>query len=897
MPKKRILALAAVAATVIMSVCTVFNQSEPASNQGLKLEQGESPVSSDYWENRLTYPTGRLDPAWIESARRGDRLVPSGIPAGAWSESSNSGGTVKSIPHATSATALGPSPLDWSDSYGLVGGRVNTIITHPSNASVAWFGSDGGGVWKTINCCGPATTWAVTTDQPDIANIAISTLALDPNNLDVIYAGTGDYRRNRPFSFGAGGLLRSEDGGGHWMVLGADVFTPIYSQPGGLFPQYRAISTVAVDPNRAANLIVGTSQGLYFSYDTGASWSGPCQTNAFTDQRQDVTGLLAIDHGGTTELVTSIGAIGRSSTVRPDLGFNGANGIYRTHMPTSGCASGWGLISRPDNGWPSGSGSGIPIGAAGANPLRRIDIAMAPTNSDVLYAQVQFLGVWRSLDGGDTWSQRAVNPEGFSTGCVTDSSSGILFEDYSAGLTVSPTDSNTVFLSSTDLWRSTDGADTFVNVTCGYDEISPGVPGTVHVDHHARAYVGGDPQRLLVGTDGGVSVTANAQAVTPDFTAINGGTNTIEFYSGDITPRFNDPLTTIRGVAGGAQDNGTSNQIWSGGLTPGLANWKVRLGGDGTAAMIEPILGQRWYYVSQFGFVRASLAGPDGPANAEITPADDWQHDRRGFLMPFTLYKNGDATTCPPTSGCQRMLAGTFRVWESITGGLPNTSWYTNSPDLTKALATNNDLSIINKVIHIEGDPASAIVGTNDGNVQFGFGLGQAIPGSATWVNVTDENAVLPNRPIMDVASDPRFTRVAYASLGGFNENTPGTPGHIYRLTCDSSCVAHTWDDKSGNLPDIPVNAIALNPNAPGQAFAGTDWGLYYTDNIDASTPVWQRLDIGLPSAMVWDLAIDRGATTLAIFTRSRGAWLWSLPRRSRFRGRGFTPPPARTAE
>jgi uncharacterized repeat protein (TIGR01451 family) len=63
----------------------------------------------------------------------------------------------------------------------------------------------------------------------------------------------------------------------------------------------------------------------------------------------------------------------------------------------------------------------------------------------------------------------------------------------------------------------------------------------------------------------------------------------------------------------------------------------------------------------------------------------------------------------------------------------------------------------------------------------------------------------------------------------------------------------------------------------PGQMFAGTDWGLYYTDNINANPPVWQRFE-GLPHVMVWSLSIDRGFTTLAAFTRSRGAWAWPLP-------------------
>jgi uncharacterized repeat protein (TIGR01451 family) len=81
----------------------------------------------------------------------------------------------------------------------------------------------------------------------------------------------------------------------------------------------------------------------------------------------------------------------------------------------------------------------------------------------------------------------------------------------------------------------------------------------------------------------------------------------------------------------------------------------------------------------------------------------------------------------------------------------------------------------------------------------------------------------------------------------------------------------------SGNLPDIPADSIVVNPNIPNQVFVGTDWGLYYTDNVNATPPVWQRFE-GMPHVMIWSLSIDRGFTTLAAFTRSRGAWAWPLP-------------------
>src|SRR4029434_5257611 len=98
-----------------------------------------------------------------------------------------------------------------------------------------------------------------------------------------------------------------------------------------------------------------------------------------------------------------------------------------------------------------------------------------------------------------------------------------------------------------------------------------------------------------------------------------------------------------------------------------------------------------------------------------------------------------------------------------------------------------------------------------------------------------------------------------------------------------------TWADKTGNLPDIPVDSIILNPNIPQQVFAGTDWGVYYTDDITVGSPTWQRFENGIPHSMVWDMQIDRGSTTLSVWTRSRGAYVYPLA------GGGGTPTPTPT--
>jgi hypothetical protein len=840
-----------------------------------------APEASDYWDWRLSYPTGRFDASWLAPELNAERQRKSVLPL-------TSGDSSKALAVAgwlnpNRATPLGPLPLNWGTTdlpFGKVGGRVNVLLTHPTNAAVAWFGSDGGGVWKTNNCCGPETSWAAKTDTAQLSNISIGALALDPNNANVIYAGTGDHRRNRPFTFGAGGLLRSNDAGETWQVLGAEVFNPVYAQPAGNFPQYRAISAIVIDPLDSRRIAVGTNQGLYFSIDAGAQWTGPCFTNAFNTQRQDITGLLRRgSNNGGSELIVAVGALGRTSTVRPDLLQSGANGIYRGSWPTTAsCPSDWSLISRANNGWPANSGNGIARPQPNANPLRRIDLAIAPSDANLIYAQVESLGVWRSADGGNTWIQRAIQPADFAAGCVADSfESGMQFQSYNAGLIVSPTDANTLFLSATDIWRSTNGGDTFTNLSCGYGETAAGVRGIVHVDNHARAFVANNPERLLIGNDGGVNYSANALASNVVFNTLNGGASTIEFYSGDITANFDSLDASMRAISGGAQDNGGSGRVWSAADAPGPGEWTLRQAGDGIATHIEPIRAERWYYSAQFGFIGASTTGVNGAALTDVTPTDDWQGDRRGFLAPFTLYKFGGEDTCPAAIGCQRMLAGTMRVWESITGGIPNTSWYPTGPDLTKALASGNDLSIINKVEHAPSDATRAIAATNDGNVWMARALGSGSANSAVWVNVTGNNNMLPNRPIMDAQIHPSNTGIAYVSLAGFNQNTPTTPGHVYQLNCTNDCAVFSWRNVSGDLPNIPVNAIQIDPNQPQRAFAGTDWGLYFTDNIEAAAPLWQKFSGGLPSVMIWDLVVDRGASTLAIFTRSRGAWVWPL--------------------
>src|SRR3984893_2292557 len=295
------------------------------------------------WHTRLTYPTGIFNAEWLRLAAAADALILRGIPAGAPGVFL-AGPNAPHVLSATAFTALGPATLRMSGcslcfDYTLTEGRVNDIVVDPTTTTpgsiVAYLGSDGGGVWKTTNCCTAATMWTSVTDDPLLATIAIDTLTIDPNNHNTIYAGTGDLNYGS-FSAGSQGILKSTDAAASWTLLGANVFGPGLTEPAGQFPQYDAVGKVRVDPNNSNNVVAGTKRGLYFSNNAGVSWT-QCVTNSFNTQRQDITGLELTNMGaGSTRVIAAVGVRGFATPVQYDLGNQGANGIYSATIPASG---------------------------------------------------------------------------------------------------------------------------------------------------------------------------------------------------------------------------------------------------------------------------------------------------------------------------------------------------------------------------------------------------------------------------------------------------------------------------------------------------------------------------------------------------------------------------------
>ena len=353
---------------------------------------------------------------------------------------------------------------------------------------------------------------------------------------------------------------------------------------------------------------------MFISYNGGDDWAGPCLPDPYPTQRQDITAVLVMTNtGGIADLFVAVGSRGFSTTVQYNLAENGANGIYHATVPASGCPANWSLSSRPNNGWPAGTGSGIPQYQPGGNQVGRIDMAIAPSNPDYIYAEVQAInpgdgaiqrggmyGIWRSTDRGATWERRTSAQDledaqdlcgGTCVGDPLGVCGDVAQNWYDQHIAVDPNNPEVIFFDNINVWKSTDGGLTVRDLTCGYSTIQ--VPRPVHVDQHAITFFPGSSSRALFGNDGGIYVSDNVNLPQPTFQQMNGSLNTIELYGGDINANF--ATNPVPVAVAGAQDNGSSS--WTA-TDPSVGPylWQQRIGGDGMFARIEPLLGLRCLY-------------------------------------------------------------------------------------------------------------------------------------------------------------------------------------------------------------------------------------------------------------------------------------------------------------
>jgi photosystem II stability/assembly factor-like uncharacterized protein len=425
-------------------------------------------------------------------------------------------------------------------------------------------------------------------------------------------------------------------------------------------------------------------------------------------------------------------------------------------------------------------------------------------------------------------------------------------------------------------WRTDDSGLTWSSISQGQAR-----SGSLHSDDHAYAF--GADGSIYDGNDGGAWRSSDRGV---SWTALNTNLAITQFQGVAL-----DPTSNL--VLGGTQDNGTN--LTNPKLVAPTTKWFHSDFGDGGMAVIDQSTPSRMfhtYFNQAFNFMgpaRSDVGGSGGPGSWPFVGA---------YFGYGPQYYNGMNPTDPvsfyapltqhPAFTPNVIYFGSNRVYRSpdpqpfIFTNPPSptqpVSWKAVSPALTKpgTTASTAYLSWIGVLPNLINGKEVLYVGASDGRISVSTNVDGS--GIATWTAI--DKAPLPNRAVTEVVpvgSDPTGNTV-YATFSGFNGATPTTPGHVFKTVNGLGGAA--WTDISGDLPDIPVNAIAVDTaNDHGATvtalYVGTDVGVF--ESLDGGGH-WRRLSKGMPNVAVFGLAIDSNRRLVAA-THGRGMFQLNRPR------------------
>ena len=204
---------------------------------------------------RMMDENGQIPPdgLWLALEHRRQMLAQSDRLAALHDLSANQHGSPSGTPKIASIqtngwTWLGP---------GNIGGRVRSILIHPTLTNILWCGSVSGGVWKSTNS---GASWLPLDDF--MANLAVACMAMDPTNADIIYAGTGEGANPYAHALRGAGIFKTSNAGATWMRLSSTASS-----------SFQYVNRLAIDPNNSQVILAATRSGIFRSADGGETWN------------------------------------------------------------------------------------------------------------------------------------------------------------------------------------------------------------------------------------------------------------------------------------------------------------------------------------------------------------------------------------------------------------------------------------------------------------------------------------------------------------------------------------------------------------------------------------------------------------------------------------------------
>jgi photosystem II stability/assembly factor-like uncharacterized protein len=687
-----------------------------------------------------------------------------------------------------------------------VGNRVASVAGVPGDPYTYYAGAASGGVWKTID---GGNRWTPIADGIPVA--AIGALAVAPSDPKIVWAGTGEAWAIRDIDVMGDGVYKSVDAGQTWTHMGLD--------------ETGRIARVLVhptNPNIVFVCAVGRTtgpqkeRGIFRTADGGQHWDQVL----LPDENTGCSGLTMDAHN-------------------PNVMFAGT---WQVEMHTWAMFSGGpgsGIYASRDGGttWKKVESPGLP-----RPPVGKIDVAIAPSDSNRVYALIQTKdqgSLWRSDDGGASW--RVVN---WQRGLIGRAG-------YYIRLAISPTDPDEVMVADSSFWVSTDGGQNFNTRPWGGDTHDIWIDPT-------------NADRFVITDDGGM---------------------TIVLQHGRITNRVTLPIGQMYHVAvddqvpywiyGNMQDDGTMRGVSTGPEAGGGGRggnvWEHGLGGCESGFTIPDPVDPNIVWASCYGNkltrydARTKTARSVAPWMITLDSAPNESKYRCHWTAPLAIDPFDHNSVY---YGCQV-------IFKTTNGGQ---SWTVISPDLS----TQDPSRIVSSggiVADNLGQFAPEVVfaiapseiqkgliwaGTNDGKVWY------TKDGGTTWTDVTKNIAGMPAWGTITRIEPSHFDAGAAYIAVDFHLMDNREP-FIYK-TAD---FGQTWKKISDGLPGkhplAYVRAIAEDPNRKGVLFAGTGHGFYYSLDDGGA---WTQMQAGLPQAPVTWIVVQKQFRDVVVSTYGRGLYI-----------------------
>lgn len=718
------------------------------------------------------------------------------------------------IDHNMKSTQSG---LQWTGTQANMGGRTRAIMWDPNDPAIkkVWAGGVTGGLWYRNDITNNNSLWTPVNDLWD--NLTVSCITHDPENIQVFYVGTGEAQT-------AVTIYRESTGVGIGILKstdGGDTWEILPSTT-----DFKYVTDIVVRSENGNSVIyAGVVSGIY---------------QGQTHQSEPSDGLYRSADGGETweQVLPDIPGYDVPFAVA-DIELGADNKLYVGTMQNVDIKGGATILHTTDGTYGSWTEYAEYRTLIEAQPTykypARVMLSASHSNENIIYAAiaagydngfVYYRGryIIKSSNKGQTWTQIPIPDASWST-----------LAWHAFIIRVDPVNPNRLFTGGLDLWVSSNSGSSWSHISDWSLMYYGGGDEYVHADQHNIAYRPGSTTDILFTSDGGVFYSQNGNSNNTIFQEKNQGFNSLQFYTAAIHPTAGQNY-----FVGGLQDNGTL--LYQG--SP-LSIDNMIDGGDGAFCFIDQ---------NQAQIMITSVYYNQYTIHMNSQPYNYIDIDQSGIFINPADYDNN----------LNILYANAVDFYGNNQDQLLKVSGIPDNPSESYIdMGSNSDVWFS----HVKVSPHSTastrlFVGSNSGRL--------------FKVN----NAQLSVPQVYEIgSSDFPTSNLSSVAIGGSDDTLLVTFSNFgVSSVWQTYNGGLSWEEKEGNLPDIPVRWCLYHPQNSNQALLATELGVWSTNNLNDISPVWEPDNNGLANVRVDMLQIRKSDNTVIAATHGRGLYTAPYP-------------------